>query len=104
MLDVVLPPLRDDLTLDAAYQPRDRGPLRIPMLALAGRDDPLIDISEVRGWADWTTAGFDLQVVPGGHFHLNDRREHVIRLIRQAVNSGVPQNGGARETTYASRE
>lgn len=100
MLDVMLRPLRDDLMLDAAYRPH--GPaLHIPMLALAGRHDPLIDVAEVRGWQEWTTAEFELQVLPGDHFHLNERRQGVIDLIRHAVSSGKHRRGDRQQTRHA---
>jgi pyochelin biosynthetic protein PchC len=89
MLDVVLPPLRDDLTLDAAYRPRACNMLDIPILALAGCDDPLLDVAEMRGWKQWTTADFELRVLSGGHFHLNDHRECILKLIRRAVKGDI---------------
>lgn len=89
MHDIVLPPLRDDLMLDAAYRPRGRQPLDMPVVGLAGRDDPLVDVAEVDGWSRWTTQGFELNVFPGGHFYLSEQWPTVIKLIGDGLAGGM---------------
>ncbi|MGW2834996.1 thioesterase II family protein [Streptomyces sp. NPDC001286] len=82
----VLPVLRDDLTLadalraDALADPR--GPLEVPVLAVGGRDDPVVDATVLDGWARWSTGLFVHRTVPGDHFFV--RGPHAPRLIGRA--------------------
>jgi surfactin synthase thioesterase subunit len=95
MLDLVLPPLRDDLALDVAYRPRERDALDIPILALAGRDDPILDPAEMSDWRSRTTGQFELHILPGGHFHLHDDPECVLQLVRRALKAGMAPGAAA---------
>ena len=88
MLDLVLPPLRDDVALDIAYRPPERAALDIPILALTGDDDPTLPLADMADWQRRTRAGCELHVLPGGHFHLHDHPGQVLQLIREALNSG----------------
>ncbi|MFD4246272.1 thioesterase II family protein [Streptomyces sp. NPDC058525] len=73
----VFPVLRDDLRLAAALRtaaldPATGGPVPVPLLAVAGEDDPVGPPEVLRGWSDWTTEGFESRTVPGGHFFVRD--------------------------------
>jgi surfactin synthase thioesterase subunit len=89
MLDLVLPPLRDDIALDVAYRPPERTPLDIPILVLTGDDDPTLPIGDLSDWERRTSAGCELCVLPGGHFYLQDRPGHVLGLIRKSLSLGA---------------
>lgn len=71
--DLVLPMIRADYRLSERYRPGRRRPLPVPITALIGRADPEVDEAEARAWADWTESGFELNTVPGGHFHFVGR-------------------------------
>ncbi|MET9497756.1 thioesterase domain-containing protein [Streptomyces sp. NPDC006552] len=84
---VVLPVLRDDLLLAdalraAARRPSSAGTLDVPVLAVAGRDDPLAPPDAVAGWRRWTTGPFARRTVPGDHFFVRERE--LPRLIGRA--------------------
>lgn len=73
----VLPVLRDDLRLAAslraaALTPATGGPVPVPLLAVAGSEDPVGPPEVLRGWSDWTTERFEARTVPGGHFFVRD--------------------------------
>ncbi|MFF3624869.1 thioesterase II family protein [Streptomyces sp. NPDC002467] len=73
---MVFPVLRDDLRLAAALRTaarEDGNPLPVPVLAVSGREDPLVTPEVVAGWARWTTGPFVHRTVPGGHFFVRDR-------------------------------
>ncbi|MFD7259965.1 thioesterase II family protein [Streptomyces sp. NPDC059874] len=85
---MVFPVLRDDLRLAGALRTdaMDTGaadPLPVPILAVAGREDPLVTPEVVAGWARWTTGPFIHRTVPGGHFFVRDRA--LPRLIGRAA-------------------
>lgn len=83
----VLPVLRDDLRLaaglrEAALADPERAVLPVPVLAVGGRDDPVVDGRALDGWSRWTTGRLVRRTVPGGHFFL--RGPHVPRLVGRA--------------------
>ncbi|MFD8353813.1 thioesterase II family protein [Streptomyces coelicoflavus] len=84
----VLPVLRDDLLLagalrTAALAEEARGtPFPVPVLAVDGRDDPLVGAAALDGWARWTDGRFVRRTVPGDHFFV--RGPHAPRLIGRA--------------------
>ncbi|MFB7211583.1 thioesterase II family protein [Streptomyces sp. NPDC056255] len=74
----VFPVLRADLRLvrnlrAAATGPAAPGPVPVPLLAIAGREDPLADAGAVAGWERCTTGRFVRRTVPGGHFFVRGR-------------------------------
>ncbi|MET8614465.1 thioesterase II family protein [Streptomyces misionensis] len=83
---LLLPSLRADYRLSAAYRPAlaDLDVLRAPITALIGNHDPLVPVAEALTWAQLTSGGFNHRVYPGGHFYLERHRRALLRLI-QAV-------------------
>ncbi|MCX0241593.1 thioesterase II family protein [Streptomyces drozdowiczii] len=98
----VLPVLRDDLVLahelrTAAREPSPAGPLTVPVLAVAGADDPLAQPEAMAQWRAWTTGPFAVRTVPGDHFFL--RGHELPRLVGRAarvVRRLAPQPAGVR--------
>ncbi|MER7466204.1 alpha/beta fold hydrolase [Streptomyces sp. NPDC097981] len=73
----VFPVLRDDLRLAAslraaALDPVAGGPVPVPLLAVAGSEDPVGPPEVLRGWSEWTTGRFESRTVPGGHFFVRN--------------------------------
>ncbi|MET7515734.1 alpha/beta fold hydrolase [Streptomyces sp. NPDC005480] len=69
----VLPVLRDDLKLAralraAAMDDVAEGPLPVPVLAVGGREDPVVGPAALAGWQRWTSSRFVRRTVPGDHF------------------------------------
>ncbi|MGW5017715.1 thioesterase II family protein [Streptomyces cacaoi] len=102
----VMPVLRDDLTLAdalrrAARQPSPAGPLPVPMLCVAGRDDPLAPPGVVAGWSRWTAARAVARTVPGDHFFVRGRElprlvGRACRVVRRTtVGGAAPVAAGA---------
>jgi surfactin synthase thioesterase subunit len=85
MRELMLPPLRADLALDAAYAPRTRHAVQAPILALAGADDPVLDPAEMAGWSGCTRSRFEFRVMAGGHFYFRDRPAMVFDRIRRSL-------------------
>lgn len=80
----VLSTLRADLRLGAETADRSTGVrINAPITALAGLGDRLIDLDAMSGWAEHTTARFEVHTIPGGHFAVLDpeHRAAVLNLI-----------------------
>jgi surfactin synthase thioesterase subunit len=66
------PVIRNDLGWTEAYQYVPGAPLTCPIVALAGDRDPAATPEDMALWKDYTIAGADTHVLPGGHFYFED--------------------------------
>ncbi|CAB4893738.1 unannotated protein [freshwater metagenome] len=85
VLDLLLPPLRADYALLAAYVPDDAPRLTAGITAVVGRDDPTTTEAGVATWAAATDGPFDARTAPGGHLFLAERTDEVVAAIAAAV-------------------
>ncbi|TQN30292.1 pyochelin biosynthetic protein PchC [Haloactinospora alba] len=69
MRELVLHPLRCDYRLLEAYAPPRPVPVRGPIAAYVGREDPRVTVEDMRGWSSYTSSDFTPVALPGGHFH-----------------------------------
>ncbi|MEV0614230.1 alpha/beta fold hydrolase [Nonomuraea sp. NPDC050404] len=90
--DYILPIVRADYTLAESYRSRPAEPLRCPITTVIGDRDPEVDPGNAGEWAELTSAGFALHVLPGDHFYLAARRAEVIDLILTAAGQAWPSN------------
>lgn len=79
--EVVLPAVRADFRLSAAYRPDARAQLRDPITVFVADADPAVTVAQAAGWADCTSAESDLHVFGGGHFYLLDDPGPVIAQL-----------------------
>ena len=78
---MILPALRADYRAAETYRCRPGPPLRCPITALVGADDPKVTVDEALSWRDHTTASFTHRVFPGGHFYLVSSATEVIGVL-----------------------
>ncbi|KJS54215.1 thioesterase II family protein [Streptomyces rubellomurinus] len=79
LYDLVMPAIRADFRIVGTYHPRPAHPVHCPVAAYTGDRDPGIRPEDMRAWADVTTEGFELSVLPGDHFYLNGQRDALVR-------------------------
>ena len=58
-----------------------RAPLRVPTLALCGADDPLAQRDDYEHARAMHAAGYDVAVVPGGHFLHRESPDAVVDAL-----------------------
>ncbi|MEU9031001.1 alpha/beta fold hydrolase [Streptomyces sp. NPDC048383] len=80
--ELVLPAIRADFTAVAGYAARPGVQLPCPVVGYVGDSDRGVGAHEVAAWSDIAPHGFDLRVLPGGHFYLVDGREQLVGDIR----------------------
>jgi pyochelin biosynthesis protein PchC len=82
-IDMILPPIRADYRMLAAYRWPPGPPLRCPISAYCGASDPRVVGDEIGEWRTHTTAAFEVRSFTGGHFYMNDRQVlgHLIASI-----------------------
>lgn len=78
---LIMPSLRADFGLLAAYRPTRLQRLGVPVTVCGGDRDPACAVEELRSWSDVTTEGLDVRVFEGGHFYLNWRKEELVGLV-----------------------
>ena len=59
--------------------------MRSPITVLAGRSDPVVPVSSLRGWRDQSAAPLRLRLFPGGHFYLHSAAADITRLIADTL-------------------
>ncbi|MFF3210145.1 thioesterase II family protein [Streptomyces sp. NPDC002886] len=76
--EMVLPVIRGDYELLAAYQPRQGDLLTCPVSAFVGVEDAELSREGATRWGEWTSGPSEVVEFPGGHFYLSDHPERVI--------------------------
>ncbi|GGS36316.1 thioesterase II family protein [Actinokineospora fastidiosa] len=79
--DLILPAIRADYHLVRTYEPGSLPPVAVPIVAHTAEDDPEAPVSDMRGWAELTTAEFDLTVWSGGHFYLAAHEAELVSML-----------------------
>lgn len=79
--DLVLPVLRSDFTWLARYRHTREPALPIPVVAFAGAADRIAEPTAMLGWAQHTSASFQLHTLPGRHFFLHEEHDRLTRMI-----------------------
>lgn len=87
MVRMILPALRADYRAAETYRHSPGELLRCPVTALVGDDDPKVSVEEARDWAEHTTGPFELKVMRGQHFFLQDHQPAIMDLITAMVSS-----------------
>src|SRR5262249_41135547 len=83
LLNLYLPPLRADMTVNETYRYEEDSPLDVPIVAMGGLDDPSITFEDLTGWRAQTNASFELEMFPGGHFFLQEQRAQLLAALRR---------------------
>lgn len=85
MLEILLPPLRADMTAVETYVHRPEVPLPVPITLFMGADDPETMGQGRSGWRELTSAGVEERFFPGGHFFLLSQREALLASLSTDV-------------------
>ncbi|MEV5197329.1 alpha/beta fold hydrolase [Streptomyces clavifer] len=85
LLAMVMPALRADYGALGTYHWGGGSPLSCPLTVLVGDADPVVGVAEAAAWRGHTTGGFDLRVLSGGHFYLDDRTDDVRDIITTSL-------------------
>jgi surfactin synthase thioesterase subunit/glycosyltransferase involved in cell wall biosynthesis len=94
LLRLWLPVVEADVALSRSYIYLPEAPLPVPLRAYGGADDPHVRREDLEGWREQTTASFELQLFPGGHFYLQQARAELLRALGREL-TRLPA-GGAR--------
>ncbi|GAA3952187.1 pyochelin biosynthesis editing thioesterase PchC [Streptomyces marokkonensis] len=77
--DLLLPALRSDYRLIGGYRPANPTPVKAPITAYTGQDDPTCVVDGALAWSGLAAPGsFELRPFPGDHFYLVAREAEVV--------------------------
>lgn len=80
LMPFLLPPVRADFALLAAYRYTPAPPLPVPVTAFAGRADVRTDIAGVQAWSA-AGGACDVHWFDGGHFFIHQEHEAVLACL-----------------------
>lgn len=87
LMDLILPGLRGDISICDTYAFGEEAPLDCPIVAFGGRDDDEVGQSDLEVWESQTSAGFELNMFPGGHFFHQTERDEVLSALTRLLES-----------------
>jgi medium-chain acyl-[acyl-carrier-protein] hydrolase len=85
LLQLYLPPLRADMAANETYRYVEEAPLGVPIVAMGGLDDHTVLFEDLAAWRLQTSAAFELEMYPGGHFFLQEQRAQVLAALRRRL-------------------
>jgi medium-chain acyl-[acyl-carrier-protein] hydrolase len=91
---IALPILRADLTLVETFVHQLEPPLQVPLLVLAGTDDPEAPPGDAGYWSEETTGGCTAVTVEGDHFFAHSR-PHAVAAALMAATAAVGHDQAA---------
>jgi medium-chain acyl-[acyl-carrier-protein] hydrolase len=85
LIALMLPCLRADFTAFETYRYEPEEQLACPISAFGGTTDGRVSPDEVAAWREQTSDSFTMQMLDGGHFFLQNRRDELLSAIRQEL-------------------
>ena len=82
---LLLPTVRADFALTAAYRHRPEPPWDVPFTCFAGVDDPYVSREDAGAWSDYTRRAFRLYWRPGAHFLVVDDRDFIVATLNREL-------------------
>ncbi len=91
LIDLILPATRADYQAIETYRCAPGATVAAELRVTIGDSDTAVTEAEAAAWAEHTTGGFDLAVLPGGHFYLSTQIEAVAERVRTGLlGAGIP--------------
>jgi medium-chain acyl-[acyl-carrier-protein] hydrolase len=79
--EIFAPLLRADMTLVERYPIGAATPLPCPIIAFGGISDGRATRADLLAWQGLTQGSFDIHLMPGGHFYLNEDRQPLLARL-----------------------
>ena len=81
LMNLVLPTLRADFKLLETYRYVPGEQLSQPLTVFGGTQDRFTTRDDLLAWNEMTRGAFQLHMVPGGHFFLQESQADVLRIV-----------------------
>lgn len=87
LMEIFLPVLRADFTLNETYSYQPGPLLACPATVFGGRADPRVDLEALHGWRELFTGAFELETFPGDHFFVHAQESQVLSRISRVLDA-----------------
>jgi len=81
LMEIFLPVLRADFTMNETYVYKPGPPLDCPITAFGGKTDPRVSVDELHAWDRMTLQEFSMVFFPGDHFYLHSEQAILLKTI-----------------------
>ncbi len=81
LMELFLPILRADFTINEKYMYFPEAPLESPIVAFRGTNDVAVSLQQLSGWEQHTISNFALHEFPGGHMFFQQQPKTLIEAI-----------------------
>ncbi|MFF7803069.1 thioesterase II family protein [Streptomyces olivaceus] len=86
MRRMILPVVRADYRAVETYRaPTTETRLNVPITAITGDRDPSVSLEEARAWRGHAAGSFELKVLTGGHFFIDEHVAEVADCVRRVL-------------------
>ncbi len=89
MMAYVMQLLRADMTALETWDYKPEAPLTIPIVALGGDGDPIVRISQLQRWRDFTASSFECLIMPGSHFYFQNQLPELMSTINRVIGQTI---------------
>lgn len=93
ILEIFLPLLRADFTVDETYSYSPAMSLECPIAAFGGTWDLEAQRTEIEAWAEHTSGEFSLEMISGDHFFLHTARELLLQFVSRILYRHMHRDG-----------
>jgi medium-chain acyl-[acyl-carrier-protein] hydrolase len=85
LLQILMPTLRADFSLNDTYTYLTAPQLNTPITAFAGEHDRQACVAQVSDWSRYTDGRFTLHTLPGGHFFVHEQESILLALLSASL-------------------
>ena len=85
LMEMMLPTLRADFQLADLYVSERPTKLPCPVVTFGGEEDAHVTFPELDAWREVSASEFNLRMLPGDHFFINNRARELTALIAQEL-------------------
>lgn len=85
LLKIFLPILKADFAILENYNYVEKLPLPLPIIAIAGDRDPVVNEEQLGGWSQHTSSTFKRVMIPGDHFSIITEPSHLVGQILSTI-------------------
>ncbi|MFT7461977.1 MAG: medium-chain acyl-[acyl-carrier-protein] hydrolase [Pseudohongiellaceae bacterium] len=85
LMELLLPPLRADMSVCDSYVYAAEDPFDVPISAFGGADDHNVSRAELDAWAEQTTGAFASTVLPGDHFFMSTASQPLLAEVTRTL-------------------
>jgi surfactin synthase thioesterase subunit len=85
LMEIFIPILRADFTVDETYVYSEDMPLNCLISAFGGTEDMEASREEIEAWACHTSCDFSIEMIAGNHFFLQTEKDSLLRSVRRIL-------------------